>query len=105
MVEVNEALTRKVGHLARLALSEQEVKTFTSQLGMILKYVEQLQEVNVDGVEPMTHPLSLENRPDLKSPLRKDEAKPFPLDENGKPKVLKNAPDVLFDGFKVPPIL
>jgi len=103
MVEINEALTLKVGHLARLALSEHEVKTFTAQLGMILKYVEQLQEVNVDGVEPMTHPFN--DRADLAAPLRKDEAKPFPRDENGKPKVLRHAPEVLFDGFKVPPIL
>jgi aspartyl-tRNA(Asn)/glutamyl-tRNA(Gln) amidotransferase subunit C len=105
MVEINEALTLKVGHLARLALSEDEVKSFTTKIEVILKYVEQLQAVNVDGIEPMTHPLSLENRPDLKAPLRKDEARPFPQDENGKPKVLKHAPDVLFDGFKVPPIL
>ena len=105
MVEINEALTLKMGTLARLKLSEQEVKTFTNQLGLIFKYVEQLQELNVDGVEPMTHPLVLESRGDLKAPLRKDEAMPFPRDENGKPKVLRHAPDVLFDGFKVPPIL
>ncbi len=105
MVEINEALTLKVGHLSRLALSEKEVKTFTAQIGTILQYVDLLQEVNVDGIVPMTHPLALENRPDLKAPLRKDEAKPFPRDESGKPKVLQHAPDVLFDGFKVPPIL
>jgi aspartyl-tRNA(Asn)/glutamyl-tRNA(Gln) amidotransferase subunit C len=103
MVEINEALTLKVGHLARLALSENEVKIFTTQLSTIFKYVELLQEVNVDGVEPMTHPL--QDQTAIAAPLRKDEAKPFPLDEKGKPKVLGSAPEVLFDGFKVPPIL
>jgi len=99
MVEVNEKLTRQVAELARLELSDQEVQVFTSQLGGILKYVEQLQEVNVQGVEPLTHPL------DLATPLRPDEVRPSPLDQEGKPKVLRSAPDVLYDGFKVPPIL
>lgn len=99
MVEVNESLTRQVAQLARLELSDQEVKTFTSQLSDILKYVEQLQSVDVQGVEPLTHPLA------LSTPLRPDEVKPSPVDSEGKPKVLQSAPDVLYDGFKVPQIL
>jgi aspartyl-tRNA(Asn)/glutamyl-tRNA(Gln) amidotransferase subunit C len=99
MVEVNEELTRHVARLSRLKLSDSEVITFTSQLGEILKYVEQLQSAAVDGVEPLTHPFALE------TPLRPDVIVPSPVDENGKPKVLQSAPEVMFEGFKVPPIL
>ena len=99
MVDVNEVLTRQVAHLARLELSDAEAKTFTTQLSGILKYVEQLQGVDVSKVEPMTHPL------DLLTPLREDIVRPSPVDADGKPKVLRSAPDVLNDGYKVPPIL
>src|SRR4051794_22952270 len=99
MLEVNEILTRRVAELARLELSDQEVSTFTSQLGEILKYVEQLQKVDTQNIEPLTHPL------ELKTPLRADEVRPSLVDQDGKPKVLSSAPDVLYDGFKVPPIL
>ena len=99
MVEVNTALTRRVADLARLELSDLEVETFTHQLGDILKYIEQLQKVETTGVEPLTHPL------ELSVFLRPDEARHFPRDGQGKPKVLGSAPDVLYDGFKVPQIL
>lgn len=99
MPEVNEALTRKVANLARLELSETEVRLFSQQIGEILKYVDQLQEVAVEGVDPLTHPL------ESAAPLRQDEVRVFPPDAQGAPKVLKSAPDVLDGGFKVPPIL
>lgn len=103
MVTVNEELTQKVADLARLALNDDEVKLFTTQLNEILKYVEHLDQVDVriggEEVEPMTHPL------ELTAPLREDEPKPSPVDDQGKPKMLKSAPDVLYDGYKVPPIL
>ena len=99
MVEVNEALTRRLAELARLELTDAEASTFTAQLGKILGYVDQLQQVDVSGVEPMTHPF------DLGAPLREDTVRPSPVDARGKPKVLACGPDVVNDGFKVPPIL
>ena len=99
MVEVNEKLTQQVAALARLELSESEAKTFSTQIGQIIHYVEKLQEVNVEGVEPMSHPF------ELPTPLRADQVKGSPIDSEGKPKVLRSAPEVLYDGFKVPPIL
>jgi aspartyl-tRNA(Asn)/glutamyl-tRNA(Gln) amidotransferase subunit C len=98
-IKIDENLTRKVADLARLALSDSEVTTFTSQLGEILKYMDTLHEVNVEGINPMVHPFEL---PTL---LRADHPNPFPTDKNGKPKVLSSAPDVLHNGFKVPPIM
>jgi len=99
MAQVDEALTRKVADLARLELTDVEVRTFTHQLGEILKYVDQLKRANVDGIEPLTHPL------DLATPMREDRIEAPPRDAAGKPKILTSAPDVLYDGYKVPPIL
>ena len=50
-----------VAHLARLELSAAELATMTPQLSAILDYVNQLQQVATDGVEPLAHPLSLHN--------------------------------------------
>ena len=99
MVQVDENLTLKVANLARLELTPEEVKTFTGQLQQVLSYVDQLSKVDVKGIEPMTYPLSND------TPLRPDQAEPFGMDEKGHPKTLTHAPDVLNDGFKVPPIL
>lgn len=99
MTDVNEALTRKVAELSRLDLSEAEIKTFTPQLKLILSYVDQLQQVNIDGVEPLTHPL------ELATPMREDRVRPSPHNSEGRPKILSSAPEILNDGFKVPPIL
>jgi Asp-tRNA(Asn)/Glu-tRNA(Gln) amidotransferase C subunit len=71
-------------------------------------YVETLSEVAVspsedpsliDEIEPMTIPL------EIQTPLRPDVVHEFGLDDNGTPKVLNGAPDVLYDGYKVPAIL
>lgn len=98
MVEINEALTRKVANLARLQLTDAEVHLFTSQIGEILKYVDQLGQVDVTGVEPLTQLLP-------PTPLRPDQVEEFPLDAQGHPKNLGSAPEVVDNGFKVPPIL
>jgi aspartyl-tRNA(Asn)/glutamyl-tRNA(Gln) amidotransferase subunit C len=50
-----------VAHLARLNLSEAEQEQFTAQLGAILDYMMQLNEVPTEGVEPTSHVLDLVN--------------------------------------------
>ena len=50
---------RKVADLARLELSEAELATMARQLNAIVDYVNQLQAVNTDGVEPLAHALEL----------------------------------------------
>ena len=97
--QVTPVMTRQVAHLARLALTDQEANGFSVQLGEILKYVEQLQEVDVTGVEPMMHPF------ELATPMRDDTVVLFPRGPEGEPKILEGAPDVLNGGYKVPPIL
>lgn len=97
--EMDEKLTRRLATLARLELTDPEVKTFTAQLGSIVGYIDLLGQVDVSGVEPMLHPI------ELPTALREDVIKPSPVDADGKPRVLESAPDVLHDGFKVPPVL
>lgn len=84
-----------VAKLARLELSEQEKQTFTEQMNAILKYADQLNELNTDHVEPTSHPVPLVNV------MREDVSKPsLPID-----KVMLNAPDEEDGQFKVPAVL
>lgn len=99
MTEVSEALTRRVAELARLELTDSELRLFTSQLGQIVEYVDQLQEVDVTGVEPLVLPFPAE------TPLREDVVVPPLKDAEGHPKTLQPAPEQLDGGYKVPPIL
>src|SRR5262249_36769905 len=61
---------RWIAHLARLELSDAELATMTRQLGAILDYVAQLQQVDTEGVEPLAHALDVHNvfREDVPAP-------------------------------------
>jgi len=84
-----------VARLAQLALSEDELDAFTSQLAAILDHAADLEVLNVDDVEPSTHPFPLKNV------LRVDEpGESFEFEE-----VLEVAPEVEEGQFRVPPIL
>src|SRR5262249_40462299 len=52
---------RWVAHLARLKLTPAEEKALARDLGAIVEYVDQLQKLNTDNVEPLAHPLDLHN--------------------------------------------
>ena len=60
----------KVATLARLALSDEELTTMTSQLGGIVGFVSQLEELDTSAVEPLAHPLDAANvfRDDVVAP-------------------------------------
>ena len=84
-----------VARLAQLALSEDELDAFTSQLAAVLDHAADLEALNVDDVEPSTHPFPLKNV------LRVDEpGEGFEIEE-----VLEGAPEVEEHQFRVPPIL
>ncbi|MFC4624601.1 Asp-tRNA(Asn)/Glu-tRNA(Gln) amidotransferase subunit GatC [Daeguia caeni] len=53
-MSVDISTVKRVAHLARIAVSDDEAERMTGELNAILGFVEQLNEVNVDGVEPMT---------------------------------------------------
>jgi aspartyl-tRNA(Asn)/glutamyl-tRNA(Gln) amidotransferase subunit C len=96
---MSERITRSdvehVARLARLALTDDEITRFTSELGHILEHAADLATLDLDGVEPTAHPLSLTNV------TRQDEIRPpLPREE-----VLAEAPAVEDGRFRVPRIL
>ena len=86
---------RRIAALARLRLSPEEERTFAGQLSAILDHVAQLEELDVSGVEPMTHALA------EGVPSRPDEVRPgLPPEE-----ALANAPAREGTFFVVPRII
>ncbi len=65
-MSVDAATVRRIAHLARIAVAEDEVEHLRGELNAILAFVEQLSEVDVDGVEPMTSvtPMAMKKRED-----------------------------------------
>ena len=53
-MSVDAATVRRIAHLARIAVKEDEVSHMQGELNAMLAFVEQLTEVDIDGVEPMT---------------------------------------------------
>jgi aspartyl-tRNA(Asn)/glutamyl-tRNA(Gln) amidotransferase subunit C len=76
MAVVSRQDIEQIALLARLKLEDQEVATFSVQLDEILKYVQQLQAVSTDTIEPTSHVLPLSNitRPDERRPCLGPEA-------------------------------
>jgi aspartyl-tRNA(Asn)/glutamyl-tRNA(Gln) amidotransferase subunit C len=93
--KITEQQVRKVAKLARLELTEQEVKLFTTQLEAILEYFEKMNELDTQQVEPLAHSLPIANC------FREDVIKP----SIGEEKALANAPERDGNFFKVPKIL
>jgi len=91
---ISEEEVRHVSKLARLELTDEEVKMYSKQLGDILKYAQQINEVDTSGVEPMPHALPLYNV------MREDIVKY----EETKEELMKNAPCEEDGFFKVPKI-
>ncbi len=86
---------RWVAHLSRLQLSDAEVAQMTPQLASIVGYVDQLQKINTDGVEPLVHALEQVNvfrQDELGTSLSPEEA-------------LANAPERSGNFFQVPAVL
>ena len=66
-MSVDAATVRRIAHLARIAVRDDEVPHLQGELNAMLDFVEQLSEVNVDGVEPMTSvtPMDMKKRHDV----------------------------------------
>lgn len=92
---ITEDDVRHVAKLSRLKLSDDEVSHFATQLDAVIGYVSKLNEVDIDGVEPMAHAL------DLNNVLRQDTESPG-MDVA---EALANAPDKDEPFFKVPKVL
>jgi len=86
---------RWVAHLARLELTDGQIEVMARQLSAVIDYVDHLQQVDTEGVEPLAHPFLLHNV------FRSDESAPsLPVDE-----ALANAPDRRGDFYSVPAVL
>src|SRR3954451_17489730 len=66
LMSVDAATVRRIAHLARIAVAEEEVEHLKGELNAILAFVEQLAEVEIAGVEPMTSviPMQMQKRTD-----------------------------------------
>jgi aspartyl-tRNA(Asn)/glutamyl-tRNA(Gln) amidotransferase subunit C len=66
-MSVDTATVRRIAHLARIAVAEDEVEHLRGELNAMLAFVEQLQEVDVEGVEAMTSvtPMAMKMREDV----------------------------------------
>jgi aspartyl-tRNA(Asn)/glutamyl-tRNA(Gln) amidotransferase subunit C len=84
-----------VGNLARLYVNESDIDKFSQQLSDILVYIEKLNSINTDNIEPMAHAVEVFNA------FREDNVTNF----SGKEAALSNAPDKDEDSFKVPKII
>jgi len=93
--KIDQSQVRKVARLSRLELTEAEVEEFTGQLSAILDYVEKMNELDTDNVEPLAHCLPVSNV------FREDCAE----ESLGTEKTLANAPQRDGEFFKVPKIL
>jgi aspartyl-tRNA(Asn)/glutamyl-tRNA(Gln) amidotransferase subunit C len=83
---------RHVARLARLQLSDDEVEGMARELAGVLSHIATIDELDLDGVEPTSHVVAVENA------LRPDEPRPSLTRE----RALAGAPDVADDGFAVP---
>lgn len=95
MSQIDREQVEKVAKLARLDLSDQELTEFTGQLSSILEYIEKLNELDTDNVEPLAHCLPVHNI------FREDVIIPS-LDVDA---AMKNAPASFENQFKVPKVL
>ncbi|MHC4551412.1 MAG: Asp-tRNA(Asn)/Glu-tRNA(Gln) amidotransferase subunit GatC [Planctomycetota bacterium] len=93
--KIDEAQVRRVALLSRLELSDEEVTQFSGQLSDIVTYIEKLNELDTNNVEPLAHCLPVHNvlRDDVPAPsLTNDQA-------------LANAPGRADEYFKMPKVL
>jgi aspartyl-tRNA(Asn)/glutamyl-tRNA(Gln) amidotransferase subunit C len=94
-MSVDAETVRRIAHLARIAVAEDEVGNLQGELNAILAFVEQLREVDVTGVEPMTSvtPMRMKMRADV-------------VTDGGKPEaILRNAPASEDNFFLVPKVI
>ena len=94
-MSVDSATVRRIAHLARIAVEDNEIEHLKDELNGILAFVEQLSEVNVEGIEPMTSvtPMEMKKRPDV-------------VNDGGiADEVVKNAPATEDHFFLVPKVV
>ena len=94
-VRISENQVSHISHLARLKLTAEEIALFGPQLADIFDYMDQLNAVETDGVEPTAHALPLKN-------VFRDDV---PARSLGVDETLANAPEAVPPYFKAPKVL
>lgn len=94
-MSVDAAMVRRIAHLARIAIEDGEIEHLQGELNSILQWVEQLNAVDIEGVEPMTSVTPMQLR------MRKDEV----TDGGDAARVLANAPQTDDGYFVVPKVV
>ena len=94
-MSVDATTVRRIAHLARIAVAEEEIEHLRGELNAMLAFVEQLLEVNVEGVEPMTSvtPMEMKKRADVVN------------DGEIADDIVRNAPDAVNHFFLVPKVV
>ena len=92
---LTDAEVHKIARLARIRLSTEEIPHYAAEINGILKWIEQLGEVNTDGIAPLA---SVSNQA---LPWREDKVS----DGNQQEAVLKNAPNASYGCFAVPKVI
>ncbi len=94
-MSIDKDTARKVAHLARIAVKDEDLPKLAGELSAVLAFMEQLNEVDVSGIEPMTSvtPMRLARRADQVT------------DGNIQAQILKNAPDAREGFFAVPKVV
>ncbi len=94
-MSIDSATVRRIAHLARIAVADDEVEHLRGEINAILAFVEQLSEVDVEGVEPMTSltPMAMKKRADAVT------------DGGNADAILKNAPATQDGYFLVPKVI
>ena len=94
-MKIDKKTTLKIAKLTRLKIEDDEITELSSQLNSILDWVEQLNEVNTDNIEPLSN-VSISELP-----LRKDKE----ANKNKSEDILSNAPEKLENYFVVPKVV
>jgi aspartyl-tRNA(Asn)/glutamyl-tRNA(Gln) amidotransferase subunit C len=94
-MSVSPEQVRHIAKLARIAMSDEEIERLVPELNAIIGWVEQLGEVNTDGVEPLTAVIEQKLR------LRDDKV----TDGDCRDEILANAPDAEHGFFAVPKVI
>jgi aspartyl-tRNA(Asn)/glutamyl-tRNA(Gln) amidotransferase subunit C len=94
-MSVDAATVRRIAHLARIAVAENEVPHLQGELNAMLAFVEQLSEVDVEGVEPMTSVMPMEMK------KRQDVVNDGEIADD----IVRNAPDAVNHFFLVPKVV
>jgi aspartyl-tRNA(Asn)/glutamyl-tRNA(Gln) amidotransferase subunit C len=98
-MSVDKETVRKVAKLARIAAPEERLEALTAELNGILTWIEQLNEVDVAGVDPMSSTV------DMKLPMREDVLQSGPTGGGQPDNVVANAPKTEAHFFVVPRVV